>query len=192
MIYLSFLQQNTKTGTCSWSGCTPRFCVLCADSGTKRRRTAQGCRADKTASRFLKKRMEWRNGVFRGCVCSSSRCSGARWLDLSNRLARTAYHSRLVLSTLNLQIFSQSSRAAGVSAVFSTFCPKNSLSAGRKPTCFLLLFKTVLAIIVTQDFVGRFLFLSTPCSKGCRRRQCKTVSPPENRPDRAVFQWLVS
>ena len=52
---------------------------------------------------------------------------------------------------------------------------------GRKPTCFLLLFKVVLAIIITQDFVDRFLFLSTPCSQSCRSRQRKTVSSPESR-----------
>jgi len=37
--------------------------------------------------------------------------SGATQLGLSNLVARTEYHSQLVLSTLILQIFSQNSRA---------------------------------------------------------------------------------
>ena len=118
--------------------------------------------------------------------------SPACQLDLPNLVARTEYHSRLVLSTLILRFFFAKGVRRRDFGAFSTFCPKKALCFGRKPTCFLLLFKVVLAIIITQDFVGRFLFLSTPCSKGCRRRQHKTVSPPENRPDRAVFQRLIS
>ena len=130
--------------------------------------------------------------VFHRHFCRSICFSGATWLDLPNLVARTEYHSRLVLSTLILRFFSQKGCAAGISALFSTFCPKKAPCFGRKPTCFLLLFTVVLAIIVTQDFVGRFSFLSTPCSQGCRSRQFKTVSPPESRRYSAVFQRLNS
>ena len=129
---------------------------------------------------------------FRRSPCRGFRFSGATWLDLSNLVARTEYHSRLVLSTLIFRFFSQNRCTAGISALFLHSAQRKPPCFGRKPTCFLLHFKVVLAIIITQDFVGRFLFLSTPCSKGCRCRQRKTVSPPENRPDRAVFQRLIS
>ena len=130
--------------------------------------------------------------VFHRHFCRSICFSGATQLGLSNLVARTEYHSRLVLSTLIFRFFSQNRCTAGISALFLHSAQRKPPCFGRKPTCFLLLFKVVLAIIITQDFVGRFLFLSTPCSKGCRRRQHKTVSPPENRPDRAVFQRLIS
>ena len=149
-----------------------------------------GCRANQnTASCQEKESMEWRNGTER---LQTLLFSGAAWLELANRRCKNRIPQSV--SLVNPQFanfFAKLPRRRGF-GVFSTFCPKNSLSAGRKPTCFLLLFKVVLVIIVTQDFVGRFLFLSTPCSKGCRRRQRKTVSPPENRPERAVFQRLIS
>ena len=118
--------------------------------------------------------------------------SPAYRLDLSNLVARTEYHSRLVLSTLILRFFSQKGCAAGISALFLHSAQRKPPCFGRKPTCFLLHFKVVLAIIITQDFVGRFSFLSTPCSRGCRSRQFKTVLPPESRQYRAAFQRLIS
>ena len=118
--------------------------------------------------------------------------SPAYQLDLSNLAARTEYHSRLVLSTLILRFFSQKRCTAGISALFLHSAQRKPPCFGRKPTCFLLHFKVVLAIIITQDFVGRFSFLSTPCSRGCRNRQFKTVLPPESRQCRAVFQRLIS
>ena len=130
--------------------------------------------------------------VFHRRFCRSICFSGATWLDSSNLVARTEYHSRLVLSTLIFRFFSQNRCTAGISALFLHSAQRKPLCFGRKPTCYLLLFKVVLAIIITQDFVDRFLFSSTPCIQGCRSRQFKTVSPPENRPDRAVFQRLIS
>ena len=118
--------------------------------------------------------------------------SPAYRLDLPNLVARTEYHSRLVLSTLVLRFFSQKGVRRRDFGAFSTFCPKKAPCFGRKPTCFLLHFKAVLAIIITQDFVGRFSFLSTPCSRDCRSRQFKTVLPPESRQYRAAFQRLIS
>ena len=118
--------------------------------------------------------------------------SPAYRLDLSNLVARTEYHSRLVLSIPYFAIFFAKGVRRRDLGAFSTFCPKKAPCFGRKPTCYLLLFKVVLAIIVTQDFVGRFSFLSTPCSQSCRRRQFKTVSPPESRLCSAVFQRLSS
>ena len=126
----------------------------------------------------VEKRKEWRNGAER---LQTLLFSGATWLELANH--RCENRIPQTVSLVNPQFanfFAKLPRRRGF-GVFSTFCPKNSLSAGRKPTCFLLLFKTVLAIIVTQDFVDRFLFSSTPCIQSCRSRQFKTVSPPESR-----------
>ena len=130
--------------------------------------------------------------VFHRRFCRSICFSGATWLELANHRCENRIPQSVSLVNPQFANFFAKLPCRRGFGGFSTFCPKNSLSTGRKPTCFLLLFKVVLAIIITQDFVGRFLFLSTPCSKGCRRRQFKTVSPPENRPDRAVFQRLIS
>lgn len=137
----------------------------------------------------VEKRKEWRNGAER---LQTLLFSGATWLELANHRCENRIPQSVSLVNPQFANFFAKLPCRRGFGGFSTFCPKNSLSTGRKPTCFLLLFKVVLAIIITQDFVGRFLFLSTPCSKGCRRRQFKTVSPPENRPDRAVFQRLIS
>ena len=126
--------------------------------------------------------------VFHRRFCRSICFSGATWLDSSNLVARTEYHSRLVLSTLILRFFFAKEVHRRDFGAFSTFCPKKALCFGRKPTCYLLLFKVVLAIIITQDFVGRFSFLSTPCSWGCRSRQFKTVLPPESRHTERFFK----
>ena len=166
-----------------------RFCFLCVGCGTKHSRCRAGSsRANRAAaSRRKEKGMEEWSGAL-----ADAPFSGATWLELANRRCENRIpQSVSLVNPLFANFFAKLLRRRGF-CVFSTFCPKNSLSAGRKPTCFLLLFKVVLAIIITQDFVDRFLFLSTPCSKGCRRRQHKTVSPPENRPDRAVFQRLIS
>ena len=125
---------------------------------------------------------------FRRSPCRSICFSGATWLDLSNLVARTEYHSRLVLSTLILRFFSQKRCTAGISALFLHSAQRKPPCFGRKPTCFLLHFKVVLAIIITQDFVGRFSFLSTPCSRGCRSWQFKTVLPPESRHAERFFK----
>ena len=126
--------------------------------------------------------------VFHRHFCRSICFSGATWLDLPNLVARTEYHSRLVLSTLILRFFSQNRCTAGISALFLHFAQRKPPCFGRKPTCFLLHFKVVLAIIITQDFVGRFSFLSTPCSRGCCNRQFKTVLPPESRHAERFFK----
>ena len=159
--------------------------VLRKQDGVASPRQTWGCAARRAAQTCVLSRS----------IAGASAVSGAtrfKRLGLSNLVARTGYHTQLVLSTLNLQFFfAKCVRRRGF-GVFSTFCPKKAPCFGRKPTCFLLLFKAVLAIIITQDFVGRFLFLSTPCSQGCRSRQRKTVSPPESRLCRAVFQRLIS
>ena len=126
--------------------------------------------------------------VFHRHFCRSICFSGVTRLDLSNLVARTEYHSRLVLSTLILRFFSQNRCTAGISALFLHSAQRKPPCFGRKPTCFLLHFKVVLAIIITQDFVGRFSFLSTPCSRGCRNRQFKTVLPPESRHTERFFK----
>ena len=118
--------------------------------------------------------------------------SGATRLGLPNRRCENRIPWPVSLVNPYFAIFPQKGCARRSFGVFSIFCPKKAPCFGRKPTCFLLLFKGVLAIIITQDFVGRFSFLSTPCSWNCRRRQFKTVSPPESRRYSAVFQRLNS
>ena len=148
----------------------------------------RGCRANHKTLHTPRKREN-------GGICFPRRpCRGPPqpWLELTNLAVTTGYHRWLVLSTLNLRFSPKKGVRRRDFSVFSTFCPKNLPCFGRKPTCFLLLFKVVLAIIVTQDFVGRFSFLSTPCSWSCRSRQFKTVSPPESRLCSAVFQRLNS
>ena len=149
-----------------------------------------GCRANQNAASCQeKKNMEWRNGTER---LQTLLFSGATWLELANHRCENRIPQTVSLVNPYFAIFFAKEVRRRDFGVFSTFCPKKAPCFGRKPTCFLLLFKGVLAIIITQDFVGRFSFLSTPCSWGCRSRQFKTVLPPENRPDRAVFQRLIS
>ena len=130
--------------------------------------------------------------VFAGALAEASaflvQRSPTYQLDSPNLVARTEYHSRLVLSTLILRFFSQNRCTAGISALFLHSAQRKPPCFGRKPTCFLLHFKVVLAIIITQDFVGRFSFLSTPCSRGCCNRQFKTVLPPESRHTERLFK----
>ena len=66
--------------------------------------------------------------------------SPAYRLDLPNLVARTEYHSWLVLATLILQFFSQKGGAAGISALFLHFAQRNSLALAENPLviyCFL-------------------------------------------------------
>ena len=126
--------------------------------------------------------------VFHRHFCRSICFSGATWLDLSNLVARTEYHSRLVLSTLILRFFSQNRCTAGISALFLHSAQRKPLALEENPLVIYCFLKWVLAIIVTQDFVGRFSFLSTPCSRGCRSRQFKTVLPPESRHTERFFK----
>ena len=149
-----------------------------------------GCRANQNAASCQEKEsMEWRNGTER---LQTFRFFGAAWLEIANQCCENRIPYAVSLVNPQFAIFPEKGVCRRGFSVFSTFCPKNPLCFGRKPTCFLLLFKVVLVIIVTQDFVGRFSFLSTPCSQSCRRRQFRTVSPPENRLCSAVFQRLSS
>lgn len=149
-----------------------------------------GCRANQNAASCQEKEnMEWRNGTER---LQTLRFLGASWLELANRRCENRIPYAVSLVNPQFAIFPEKGVCRRGFSVFSTFCPKNPPCFGRKPTCFLLLFKVVLVIIVTQDFVGKFSFLSTPCSWNCRRRQFKTVSPPESRLCSAVFQRLNS
>ena len=121
----------------------------------------------------VEKRKEWRNGAER---LQTLLFSGATWLELANCRCKNRIPQSVSLVNPQFANFFAKLPCRRGFCRFSTFCPKNSLSAGRKPTCFLLLFKTVIAIIITQDFVGRILFLSTTCCKRCSCRQLKTVS----------------
>ena len=78
--------------------------------------------------------------VFHRRFCRSICFSGATWLDLSNLVARTEYHSRLVLSTLILRFFSQNRCTAGISALFLHSAQRNPLALEENPLviyCFL-------------------------------------------------------
>ena len=123
---------------------------------------------------------------FRRSPCRGFRFSGATWLDSSNLVARTEYHSRLVLSTLILRFFSQKRSTAGISALFLHSAQRKPLALAENPLVFYCILKWFL--LLTQDFVGRFSFLSTPCSRGCRSRQFKTVLPPESRHTERLFK----
>ena len=77
---------------------------------------------------------------FRKSPCRSFRFSGATWLDLSNLVARTEYHSRLVLSTLILRFFSQNRCTAGISALFLHSAQRKPFALEENPLviyCFL-------------------------------------------------------
>ena len=89
---------------------------------------------------------------------------GAALVELANRRCENMIPYAVSLVNPQFAIFPEKGVCRRGFSFFSTFCPKNPPCFGRKPTCFLLLFKVVLVIIVTQDFVGRFSFLSTPCS----------------------------
>ena len=68
------------------------------------------------------------------------------WLDMPNLVARTEYHSRLVLSTLNLQIFSQSCRAAGASAFFLHSAQRIAFPLEENPLVFYCFLKRFLLL----------------------------------------------
>ena len=138
----SFLAK-TKIGACRWSSCTSRFCFLCVGCGTKHSRCRAGSsRANRAAaSRRKEKGMEEWSGAL-----ADAPFSGATRLELANHVARTGYHRRLVLSTLNLQIFSQSCRAAGVSAVFLHSAQRKPFALEENPLVFYCFLKWFLLL----------------------------------------------
>ena len=72
--------------------------------------------------------------------------SPAHWLDLPNLVARTEYHSRLVLSTLILRFFSQKRCAAGISAVFLHSAQRKPCALEENPLVFYCFFKWFLLL----------------------------------------------
>jgi hypothetical protein len=167
-----------------------RFCFDCPQ-----RRTRALCAAQRMQSKpeccILPRKREYGMEEWNGALADAP-FFGAAWLEIANQCCENRIPYAVSLVNPQFAIFPEKGVHRRGFSVFSTFCPKNPPCFGRKPTCFLLLFKVVLVIIVTQDFVGRFSFLSTPCSQSCRRRQFRTVSPPENRLCSAVFQRLSS
>ena len=77
---------------------------------------------------------------FRRSPCRSICFSGATWLDLSNLVARTEYHSRLVLSTLILRFFFAKGVRRRDFGAFSTFCPKKAPLLWQKTHLFSIAF----------------------------------------------------
>ena len=67
-------------------------------------------------------------------------------LDLSNLVARTEYHSRLVLSTLILRFFSQKGCAAGISALFLHSAQRKLLALAENPLVFYCFLKWFLLL----------------------------------------------
>ena len=67
--------------------------------------------------------------------------SPAYWLDLPNLVARTEYHSWLVLSTLILRFFSQKRGSTGVSAVFLHSAQRKPLALAENPLVFYCILK---------------------------------------------------
>ena len=72
--------------------------------------------------------------------------SPAYRLDLSNLVARTEYHSRLVLSTLILRFFSQKGCAAGISALFLHSAQRKPLALAENPLVFYCFLKRFLLL----------------------------------------------
>ena len=72
--------------------------------------------------------------------------SPAYRLDLSNLVARTEYHSRLVLSTLILRFFSQKGCAAGISALFLHSAQRKLLALAENPLVFYCFLKWFLLL----------------------------------------------
>ena len=83
---------------------------------------------------------------FRRSPCRSICFSGATWLDLSNLVARTEYHSRLVLSTLILRFFSQKRCTAGISALFLHSAQRIPLALEENPLVFYCFLKWFLLL----------------------------------------------
>ena len=72
--------------------------------------------------------------------------SPAHRLDLPNLVARTEYHSRLVLSTLILRFFSQKRCAAGISAFFLHSAQRKPFALEENPLVFYCFFKWFLLL----------------------------------------------
>ena len=72
--------------------------------------------------------------------------SPAYRLDLPNLVARTEYHSRLVLSTLILRFFSQKGCAAGISALFLHSAQRKPLALAENPLVFYCILKWFLLL----------------------------------------------
>ena len=83
---------------------------------------------------------------FRRSPCRSICFSGATWLDLANLVARTEYHSRLVLSTLILRFFSQNRCTAGISALFLHSAQRKPLALAENPLVFYCILKWFLLL----------------------------------------------
>lgn len=170
----------------------PVLFFFCAGCGTKHSRCRAGsCRANQAAAPG-KKRMEWRNwsGAF-----ADAPVLVRRRLELSNYRCENRIPQMVSLVNPFFGTFLSSC----VFSRFSTFCPKNGLCAGRKPTYYLLQFGVVLVTIKAQDFVDRFSSSSTACSRELSGRAgvpavpaAQADPPPESRQQRAVFQRLNS
>ena len=72
--------------------------------------------------------------------------SPAYRLDLPNLVARTEYHSRLVLSTLILQFFRKKGVPAGVSAFFLHSAQRKPLALAENPLVFYCILKWFLLL----------------------------------------------
>ena len=83
---------------------------------------------------------------FRRSPCRGFRFSGATWLDSPNLVARTEYHSWLVLSTLILRFFSQKGCAAGISALFLHSAQRKPLALEENPLVFYCFLKWFLLL----------------------------------------------
>ena len=134
-----------------------RFCFLRTRCGTNHTECrASRCRANEAASHLKKENgmEEWglhgmeipRKSGFHRCFCRSICFSGATWLDLSNLVARTEYHSRLVLSTLILRFFSQNRCTAGISALFLHSAQRKPLALEENPLVFYCILKWFLLL----------------------------------------------
>ena len=95
---------------------------------------------------------------FRRSPCRGFRFSGATWLDLSNLVARTEYHSWLVLSTLIFRFFSQNRCTAGISALFLHSAQRKPFALEENPLVFYCILKWFLLLYPRKILWAGFHF----------------------------------
>ena len=165
---------KTKNGARRWSSCMSRFCFSFALGAVPITPNAahRAVGANKNHSSLEKR--EWNGGIGvcaaklhklgvaqHGCPYHTNRVfidafaeasvflvqrSPAHRLDLPNLVARTEYHSRLVLSTLILRFFSQKGCAAGISALFLHSAQRKLLALAENPLVFYCFLKWFLLL----------------------------------------------
>ena len=195
---------KTKIGTCRRSSCRSRFCFLLHRMRYQTHPAPRFWMQSKPCCirRQKEKGMEeWSFAPYARSLRAETLqtplpFSGATRLGSPNPVARTEYHRRLVLSTPFFRFLPEFFCLRQFLPLFFAFCPKKGCKAPVKSTCYHLHSAAVLAIIITQHFVGRAFKPSTICS--CRLSKQAVADPapgshhrsaPRKPLLKAVFQW---